>query len=131
MNQPTTNFNIGWWRGAARALLLRCPRCGRGKVFRRFVLMNESCSNCGLVYDRGDGYWLGSMMFNMAFAMGSVAIVGIGTFVLTSPDPNWDLTIVLVVATALLAPIIFFPFSRTLWMAAERAARLRDGTESE
>ena len=93
--------------------------------------MNESCSNCGLVYDRGDGYWLGSMMFNMAFAMGSVAIVGIGTFVATSPDPNWDLTIVLVVATALLAPIIFFPFSRTLWMAAERAARLRDGTESE
>lgn len=126
-----SQYNISWWRGAGRAILLRCPRCGRGKVFRRFLLMKDSCSECGLVFDRGDGYWLGSMMFNMAFAMGTVAIVGVAVFVVTSPEPNWDLTIVLVVASGLLSPVLFFPFSRTLWIAAERAARLRDGTESE
>ena len=131
MNETPVPFNSGWWRGAWRALLLRCPRCGRGKAFRRFVLMNESCSHCSLQFDRGDGYWLGAMMFNMAFAMGTVIIVFILAVALTSPDPNWDLTILVVVGAALLSPLLFFPFSRTLWMAAERAARLRDGTESE
>jgi len=93
--------------------------------------MNQECSVCDLTFDRGDGYWLGSMMFNMAFAMGTVVIVFILSLVLTSPDPNWDLTIILVLVVALLSPLAFFPFSRTLWIAAERAARLRDGVESE
>ena len=93
--------------------------------------MNQKCSESDLHFDRGDGYWLGAMMFNMAFGMGSVIVVFILTIVVTSPDPNWDLTIILVVATGLIGPLAFFPFSRALWIAAERAARLRDGTESE
>lgn len=93
--------------------------------------MNESCAVCGLRFDRGDGYWLGAMMFNMAFAIGGVILVLVLTAVATSPDPNWDLTIVATVATAAIAPIAFFPFSRALWVAAERSARLRDSTESE
>ena len=131
MTQQQAQLNTKWWRGAGRALLLRCPRCGQGKVFRRFVLMNRDCPSCDLGFDRGDGYWLGSMMFNMAFAMGTVIVVFLLVLLLTSPDPNWDLTIILVVVSALLSPLLFFPFSRTLWIAAERAARLRDGAESE
>ena len=131
MTQDELQLNTAWWRGAARALILRCPRCGKGRAFRRFVIMNKQCQVCELTFDRGDGYWLGSMMFNMAFAMGTVVMVLVLALVFTSPDPNWDLTIVLVVAAALLAPLVFFPFSRTLWIAAERAARLRNATESE
>ena len=124
-------FNTGWWRGAARAAVLRCPRCGRGKVFRRFVLMNQTCNSCDLVFDRGVGYWLGAMMFNMAFGFLAV-LVAIGlTLALTSPDPNWDLTIIVAIVVGVLVPVAFFPFSRTFWIAAERAARLRDGTETE
>ncbi len=131
MTQQQLELNRSWWRGAARAVLLRCPRCGKGRVFRRLVIMNEQCAACHLTFDRGHGYWLGSMMFNMAFAMGAVVAVFVLTLVLTSPEPDWDLTIILVVTIALLSPLLFFPFSRTLWIAAERAARLRDGTESE
>ncbi|NND04581.1 MAG: DUF983 domain-containing protein [Acidimicrobiia bacterium] len=131
MTQRQLNLNHGWWRGAARALLLRCPRCGQGKVFRRFVIMNSECSACDLTFDRGSGYWLGSMMFNMAFAMGTVVAVFVLSLILTSPDPDWDLTVILVVVAALVSPLVFFPFSRTLWVAAERAARLRDGVEAE
>ena len=100
-------------------------------MFRRFFWMNETCPDCGLHFDRGSGYWLGAMMFNMAFAIGVVILVLVLTAIATSPNPNWDLTIVLTIATAAIAPIVFFPFSRSLWVAAERAARLRDSTESE
>ena len=124
-------LNAGWWRGAGRALLLRCPRCGRAPVFRRFVVMNDQCAECQLDFDRGDGYWLGAMMFNMAFSLGFVLLAFAAAIWLTSPAPDWDPTIIVTVAAAAAGPLVFFPFSRTLWMAAERAARLRDGTEHD
>ncbi len=127
----TPRYNTRWWRGAGWALLLRCPRCGRDRAFRRFVLMNESCGECNLTFDRGHGYWLGAMMFNMACSLGAVVLVLVATVVATGPDPNWGLVVTATIVIAVLAPLIFFPFSRTLWMAAERAARLRDGAESE
>ena len=47
------------------------------------------------------------------------------------PDPNWDAVIYITVGSAAVIPLVFFPYSRTLWIAAERWARLRDGVESE
>lgn len=39
-------------------LSCRCPRCGKGKLFRGFIEVRPSCSVCGLDYsfvDAGDG----------------------------------------------------------------------------
>jgi len=39
-------------------LMCRCPRCGRGKLFRGFLGLRERCEACGLDYsfiDAGDG----------------------------------------------------------------------------
>jgi uncharacterized protein (DUF983 family) len=131
MTEAKLEFNTSWWVGAGRALLLRCPRCGRSPVFRRFFIMNESCATCSLKFDRGHGYWLGAMMFNMAFAFGAVIVAFLLTLWATTPDPNWDAVIVATVAVSIVIPLAFFPYSRTLWIAAERWARLRDGVEVE
>jgi uncharacterized protein (DUF983 family) len=43
---------------AYAALLGRCPRCGRGQLFRGFLTVAASCGACGLDYSRfeaGDG----------------------------------------------------------------------------
>ena len=40
------------------ALLARCPRCGRGPLFKNVLEMRSSCDRCGLDYrfiDTGDG----------------------------------------------------------------------------
>jgi len=124
-------LNTRWWRGAARASVLRCPRCGQGAIFRRLFFINVSCASCGLTFDRGVGYWLGAMMFNMAFGFAAVVVAILLTLWATSPDPNWDLMIFVAIGAGIVAPVLFFPFSRAFWIAAERAARLRDGTESE
>lgn len=112
-------------------MLLKCPRCGRGKVFRRFVIMNETCTHCGLVFDRGQGYWLGAMMFNMAFAIGTLLVTFLVALWATSPDPDWNVIVIVTVTASIVVPLAFFPFSRSLWIAAERSARLRDGVEAE
>lgn len=39
-------------------LACRCPRCGRGALFKGFLGLQESCASCGLDYskaDSGDG----------------------------------------------------------------------------
>jgi uncharacterized protein (DUF983 family) len=41
-----------------RGLMGRCPRCGKGKLFRGFLSLAPSCAHCGLDYsfaDAGDG----------------------------------------------------------------------------
>ena len=40
------------------SLFARCPRCGRGPLFKNMLELRESCSGCGLDYrfiDTGDG----------------------------------------------------------------------------
>ena len=40
------------WRGA----LCRCPNCGKGKLFRSYLKVNDSCAECGeeLSHHRAD-----------------------------------------------------------------------------
>ena len=41
-----------------RGLTCRCPRCGRGKLFKGFLDIAPACESCGLDYgftDAGDG----------------------------------------------------------------------------
>ena len=36
----------------------RCPRCGIGRIYAKFLKVNDECWNCGLVlseHDAGDG----------------------------------------------------------------------------
>jgi uncharacterized protein (DUF983 family) len=39
-------------------VLARCPRCGRGRLFRNGLMLRDRCESCGLNYhfiDTGDG----------------------------------------------------------------------------
>ncbi|HEX4592996.1 MAG TPA: DUF983 domain-containing protein, partial [Bryobacteraceae bacterium] len=47
-----------WTGSAMRGLACRCPRCGRGRLFRGFLDLRPNCDACGLDYafiDSGDG----------------------------------------------------------------------------
>ena len=73
---------------------------------------------------RGEqGYWLGSMMVNTGLTQGFfIAFLVVG-MIITWPDVPWTALLVGGIALTLLAPIFFHPFTRTLWVAAERHAR--------
>ena len=46
-------------RGIAR----RCPCCGKGKIFKRWVTLYDNCSECGLQYLRDQGDLWGYLLF--------------------------------------------------------------------
>jgi uncharacterized protein (DUF983 family) len=97
-----------------RSLRLRCPVCGRGKLFRGWFSMYDSCSECGLKFQRESGYWLGSIYFNYGLTalLVTVGYLGLWFADLVSPE-----TLAAILAVfALVFPLWFFRYARSLWI---------------
>jgi hypothetical protein len=59
----------------------RCPHCGRGALFAGWVHHLESCSACGLVYERNPGdTWAFTILFDRLPLGLMVALVYFGIF---------------------------------------------------
>jgi uncharacterized protein (DUF983 family) len=118
------HFLSGSLRLFGRALRLRCPHCGRGKLFSSWLRMRSHCPVCGLHLERGDeGYQVGSYMFNIVGAELVFAAVFIGIVLLTWPSPPWALLEFGGIALMIIAPFVLFPFSKTLFLAFDLVFR--------
>lgn len=107
-----------------RALRLRCPNCGRGRLFQSWLRTRERCPVCGLKVERGEeGYQVGSYMFNIIAAELLFAAVFLGVVWATWPTPPWRVLEIGGVALMIVAPFAFFPFSKTLFLAFDLAFR--------
>ncbi len=98
-----------------RALRLRCPACGVGKLFRNRLQMQDPCQQCGRKFDRAPGYLLGSIYFNYGVTTLLVVVLYFSLFfsnTLSSRQLLWTLG-----AFSLLFPLWFFRYARALWIA--------------
>lgn len=97
--------------------MLKCPRCGVGRLFRRPFSMYAKCLHCGLKFEREQGYFVGAIYINYA---ATVMIAVPGFFIL---DAWTTLTIhqqlALWVPFAVLFPVLFFHHSRSLWLVLD------------
>jgi uncharacterized protein (DUF983 family) len=106
-------------RGLGRAVRLRCPRCGRAPLFRRWFVMNSVCAVCDLRFERAQGYWVGAIYVNYAVTT-VITIVGyLVLWRLADLSTAWQLGVWLPFVGAF--PLWFFPYSRSLWLAVEYA----------
>jgi uncharacterized protein (DUF983 family) len=110
------------------AIRLRCPNCGGGPVFTSWFRMCPNCPACGLHFDREPegGYWVGSYTINLfatELVLGTIFLWGM---VAGWPDPPWNTIITAEAGTALGFPALFFPFSRTLFLALDLYFRPRE-----
>ena len=93
-------------------LSCRCPRCGKGPLFRGFLPLADRCSLCGLDYsfvDSGDGPAVFIMLFVGFIVTGGALIVEI----LYSP-PYWVHAALWVPAAIVLPLLILRPFKAIL-----------------
>ncbi len=110
-----------------RALRLRCPFCGEGKLFRSWLKMHPKCEACGKNFEREPGFFLGSIYFNYGLTSLLVAIVyPILLFGFQLPE-----TPLLIGAGifVLLFPIWFFRYARSLWLGFDQFADPREQYE--
>jgi uncharacterized protein (DUF983 family) len=102
----------------ARALTLRCPRCGARGIFRSWFRPKPECPSCGLALERGEreDHWFGAVAVNLVAA----EVLGIGAIVvwIIAMWPNVPWTAVQYTGPLIMIalPVLFYPFSRALWL---------------
>lgn len=84
--------------------------------------MVDRCPGCGLVYEREEGYWLGAVLINTAVTIGLFAVTMIVWGMATWPDPPWTAMTATGIVINLAVPLLFYPLSKTLWVAIEISA---------
>jgi hypothetical protein len=86
--------------------------------------MRDRCPVCGLLLERGeDGYQVGSYMVNIIASELVPLSVFVGVLVLTWPAPPWGLLQYGIPALAVLAPFLFYPVTKTLFLAVDLMIR--------
>lgn len=103
-----------------RALTLRCPECGARGLFRNWLRLNPRCPGCALKLDRAHpDHFVGAYLVNLIIAELLFA-AGLGIWLLAVwPDVPWHRIEVVAVAAMLLSPLVTYPFTRTVWLAAD------------
>lgn len=103
----------------ARALVRRCPRCGRGKLFRRYFSMAKQCPRCEYLFAREDGFALGASVVNLVFSQIVAIAYLIVSIAITLPDPPVGRLAIIGVVVAIGSAVLFMPFSKTIWAAID------------
>ena len=79
--------------------------------------MHERCGGCGLRFEREQGYFVGAIYVNYAATVG-ITIAG---FLLLERYTRLSVTtqILLWSAFCIVFPLLFFRYSRSLWLSVE------------
>jgi uncharacterized protein (DUF983 family) len=102
----------------------RCPRCRRGAIYERVWLwrlpvMHAYCPECGLKYEREQGYFLGAMYISYGLALITIFVIALVLWLATA----WSVERDIVIAALLFLPLvpILVTISRVLWIHFDRA----------
>jgi len=106
-----------FWRGATR----RCARCGSGHLFHRWFTIAERCPGCNLKFEREQGYWSGALAINIAVTAAVFILVFAIAIALTAPHIPVGELLAILVPLMIIVPIAYYPFSKTVWVAVDRA----------
>jgi len=103
-----------------RGMTRRCARCGSGHLFRRWFKMVDRCPRCGYLFDREEGFFLGAFLINFIITEGLLGVV-LGVLIILEASGGTSLgpIIAAAVGETILVPLIFYPFSKTLWTAID------------
>lgn len=109
-----------------RGLRRRCPLCDSNHLFRRWLAMVERCPGCHYRFEREEGFFLGAYVVNLAVTEGLLLLLSvIPLIVLLDRNPDSGIAGVVIggILAAVIAPLIFYPISKTLWTAIDLIMR--------
>jgi uncharacterized protein (DUF983 family) len=114
MERPTAVQAFG------RAMRLRCPVCGRGRLFRGMTMLAR-CTHCGFRYEREVGYFTNTVVVNYAIACLPILLI-VAPLAYVRPHAI-ALEIGLGFCFAILLPLLCFRHVRSLWLATDVVVR--------
>lgn len=116
-NVPNAEWDVMLKRGFRK----RCARCGAGGQFVTWFRMKERCDSCGFKFDREEGYFVGVYFINFAVTEIALFLLLMGVIVLLSSNSDVSLAVPMTVGAvlAVMVPIAFYPFAKTIWSAID------------
>ena len=99
-------------------LRLRCPICGKGKLFEGYFDSPERCPSCGYFFMRESGYFLPHVAIGYAVTV----VVALGSWPVLRyifGIENAAVTLSIMVSAAILFGIWFVRYSKVLWLALD------------
>jgi uncharacterized protein (DUF983 family) len=104
-----------------RGFSKRCARCGSNHLFRGWFQIVDHCPRCGLHFEREEGYWAGALAINIGLTAAVFVVVFVVGIALTAPDIPVVELLAILVPLMIVVPIVSYPFSKTVWVAVDRA----------
>jgi uncharacterized protein (DUF983 family) len=115
-----------------RGVFKKCPRCGQGHLFRRWLQMPATCPRCGLRFEREEGAFLGSLTINYAVTGVVFFALLIGWMVIGGSDHiAWAPLILASLGVIVVVPLAFYPFAKTIWAAIDYLMYRGDPTHGQ
>jgi len=95
------------WRAMARGALCRCPNCGKGKLFRAYLKVNDTCPVCGeeLFHHRADDL----PPYLSIVIVGHLLIFALLDVEMTQATVDPILSLAILVPLAIILPLAFLP----------------------
>ncbi len=81
--------------------------------------MHEHCPECGLRFEREPGYWVGAVTINTVVIFATFLVTFGGMVFATWPDVPWPTVLVVTAVLNVAVPVLFYPMSKTIWLALE------------
>ena len=94
--------------------------------------MAERCPGCGYRFEREEGFFLGAYVVNLAIVEGVLLVLTVVPLIfLLNRDPEASVAGIVAagLVAAVLAPLAFYPFSKTIWTAIDLIMRPADAGE--
>jgi uncharacterized protein (DUF983 family) len=116
-----TGPRVGLVTVIARALALRCPRCGARGILAGWFKLRDACPVCALPLRRAPDAdeWFGGYFINLIASELLMVFVVVGYVLATIPNVRWTTVEALGVVMVIVSPIVSYPFAKVLWVAVE------------
>jgi uncharacterized protein (DUF983 family) len=105
--------------GALSLIACKCPRCGKGRVFKYSILnpakfseAHDHCPSCNLPYEPETGFFYGAMYWSYAIIVGMAVTLAVALWYL-----GWfDYAMVIIPVSILVMLPVVFRYSRMLML---------------
>lgn len=100
------------WQSLLRGVSLKCPACGEGSLFRRYLKVSETCTHCGesLHHHRADD----APAYFTIVVVGHVVVSLVLAVEMAFRPPMWLHAALWLPLTVLLALVLLAPIKGTL-----------------
>lgn len=113
MKRDPRTIGLTLWR----CLQLRCPVCGETTIVERPFNIKKSCTRCGAIFKREDGFFVGAIMANVVTTELLILVVYFACLLFTNLGDQTMLTVLFVFG--IMFPLAFYHHSWSLWLGLD------------